>query len=127
MLANHFQLIGEQTIQIREMRFPDVSDVLTIEQDSFEKPWSKSKFDYLLNLLTRRHKSAGIVAEQDDQIIGFVMYEKRLGKIRILDYAVGRRGPVLRAWREFHRQHGQGIFASGWSDCRRCWVVFVEG
>ena len=43
-----------------------------------------------------------------------------------LDYAVGKRGPVLRAWREFHRSHGQDIFAGGWSDCRRCWVVFTK-
>ena len=44
----------------------------------------------------------------------------------VLHYAVGKRGAVLRAWREIHQQHGQEIFASGWSDCRRCWVVFTK-
>lgn len=78
----------ETTIQTRQMSLFDVSDVLTIEQDSFEKPWSKCDFDRLLNLLCRQHKSAGVVAEHDDQIIGFVMYEQRLGKLRMLNIAV---------------------------------------
>ena len=75
-------------IRVRQMSLHDVSDVLTIEQDSYEEPWSKRVFDRLLNLLCRQHKSTGIVAEHDEQIIGFVMYEQRLGKLRILNIAV---------------------------------------
>ena len=45
----------------------------------------------------------------------------------VLDYSAGKRGDVRRTWREFHQQHGRTIFASGWSDCRRCWVAFTTG
>ena len=45
----------------------------------------------------------------------------------VLDYFVGKRGAARRAWREIHQQHGRDIIASGWSDCRRCWVVFAKG
>ena len=43
-----------------------------------------------------------------------------------LHYAVGKRGAVRRAWRAFHDQHDQDIIASGWSDCRRCWMIFTK-
>ena len=45
----------------------------------------------------------------------------------MLYYAVSKRGPVRLAWREFHEQHGRDIFARGWSDCRRCWMIFTKG
>lgn len=44
-----------------------------------------------------------------------------------LHYAAGKRGVMRRAWREFHDQHDQDIIASGWSDCRRCWMIFTKG
>ena len=44
-----------------------------------------------------------------------------------LHYSVGKRGAVRRTWREFHDQHDRDIIASGWSDCRRCWMIFTKG
>ena len=43
-----------------------------------------------------------------------------------LHYCVGKRGPVRRAWREFHDQNTADVIASGWSDCRRCWMCFTK-
>lgn len=85
---------GEMTLRIREAKKADLPDVLTIEQDSFDAPWCERDFV--------RHcgqSSAGLlVAEFDQQVIGFLVYEQRLGKLRVLNVAVT----------EDYRRHGIG-------------------
>ena len=80
-MENDITLNGEMTLQVRQVKDADMPNILTIEQDSFGKPWSRSDFD-------RQENALGLVAENDGQIVGFVVYEIRLGKIRLLNIAV---------------------------------------
>jgi ribosomal-protein-alanine N-acetyltransferase len=62
----------------------DISDVVAVEQKSFEFPWSEDDFLYCL----RRRNSLGMVAEYNNTIVGFMIYEIPKDKIHLLNLAV---------------------------------------
>jgi ribosomal-protein-alanine N-acetyltransferase len=61
-------------------------EVLTIEEDSFEFPWSEEEF---LSCLRQRN-CIGMVAEHDGRVVGFMVYELTKTRIHVLNFAVAR-------------------------------------
>ena len=76
---------SETAIRIRKVKRGDKPDILTIEQDSFENPWCQSDLDCIFGL---QANCGCIVAEYDEQVIGFIVCKPQFGKVRILDIAV---------------------------------------
>jgi ribosomal-protein-alanine N-acetyltransferase len=71
-------------VQIRWLIRRDMADVLRIEQESFEFPWTEEDF---LGCLRQRN-CIGMVAEHDQQIVGFMVYELHKSRLSILNFAV---------------------------------------
>lgn len=71
-------------LQIRWLIRRDMQDVLEIERESFEFPWSEE--DFLCCL--RQRNCIGMVAEVDDQIVGFMIYELHKSRLHVLNFAV---------------------------------------
>lgn len=71
-------------IHIRWMIRRDMTDVLNIETESFEFPWTEEDFMRCL----RQRNCIGMVAEQDDEIVGFMIYELHKTRLHILNFAV---------------------------------------
>ena len=81
------------TVHIRWMIRRDMPAVLDIENQSFEFPWSEEEFIRCL----RQRNCIGMVAERDDQVVGFMIYELHKNRLHILNFAVApqaRRGNV---------------------------------
>lgn len=77
-------LLTSSQVQIRWMIRRDLSEVLTIENRSFEFAWSEKDF-----LQCLRHRNCiGMVAEQDGRIAGYMVYELDQMQIRLLSLAV---------------------------------------
>lgn len=62
----------------------DFPDVLAIEDESFDDPWTKEEM--VKTLRVRNH--IGMVAEINCKIVGFMIYELSRNKLDILDFAV---------------------------------------
>ncbi|QDT64958.1 ribosomal protein S18-alanine N-acetyltransferase [Calycomorphotria hydatis] len=71
-------------LQIRWLIRRDLRSVLDIEKDCFEFPWSEE--DFLTCL--RQRNCIGMVAEQNDEIVGFMIYDLQKSRLRILNFAV---------------------------------------
>ncbi|MEZ6119084.1 MAG: ribosomal protein S18-alanine N-acetyltransferase [Pirellulaceae bacterium] len=71
-------------VHIRWMIRRDMSEILDIETASFEFPWSEDDFVRCL----RQRNCIGMVAEVDDQIVGFMIYELHKTRLHILNFAV---------------------------------------
>ena len=78
---------GGVAVHIRWMIRRDMSDVLTIENESFEFSWSEQDFIRCL----RQRNCIGMVAEVDDQIVGFMIYELHKTRLHLLNFAVSGR------------------------------------
>lgn len=74
----------ELQAHIRWMIRRDMSDVLAIENASFEFPWCEDDF---LRALQQRN-CIGMVAEHEGRIIGFMVYELHKTQIHVLNFAV---------------------------------------
>src|SRR5437764_6900052 len=72
-------------VHIRWMIRRDMPEVLQIEQDSFEYPWTEEDFLRCL----RQRNCIGMVAEQGEKVVGFMIYELHKNKLHILNFAVG--------------------------------------
>jgi ribosomal-protein-alanine N-acetyltransferase len=72
------------TPHIRWMIRRDLLEALEIEQGSFECPWQESDFISVL----RQRNAIGMVAEHDDRIVGFMLYELHKNIIHVLNFAV---------------------------------------
>jgi ribosomal-protein-alanine N-acetyltransferase len=59
-------------------------EVLTTEQASFEYAWTEEDFLRCL----RQRNCIGMVAEADDHVVGFMIYELHKNKLHILNFAV---------------------------------------
>ena len=77
----------EVRIHIRWMIRRDMAEVIAIESDSFEFPWSEDDFVRCL----RQRNCIGMVAEMDDQVVGFMIYELHKNRLHILNFAVADR------------------------------------
>lgn len=71
-------------VQIRWLIRRDMPEVLRIERQSFEFPWTDE--DFLCCL--RQRNCIGMVAEYDHQIVGFMVYELHKARLHILNFAV---------------------------------------
>jgi len=71
-------------VHIRWMIRRDMPHVLGIEQESFEFPWSEEDFIRCL----RQRNCIGMVAEVEDRIVGFMVYELHKTRLHLLNFAV---------------------------------------
>ena len=62
----------------------DLPEVLEIECQSFEFPWPEEDFIRCL----RQRNVIGQVAEYDDQVVGFMLYELHKTRFYIMNFAV---------------------------------------
>ncbi|MEN6451546.1 MAG: ribosomal protein S18-alanine N-acetyltransferase [Thermoguttaceae bacterium] len=74
----------EVRVHIRWLIRRDMPEVLAIEGQSFEFPWSQDDFIRCL----RQRNCIGMVAEHEDQIVGFMIYELHKTRIHVLNFAV---------------------------------------
>ena len=80
-------------VHIRWMIRRDMPEVLQTEQESFEYSWTEEDFLRCL----RQRNCIGMVAEQGEKVVGFMIYELHKAKLHILNFAVHplcRRGGV---------------------------------
>ncbi len=87
---------SQSCIHIRWMIRRDMPSVLSIEEASFEFPWCEEEFIRCL----RQRNCIGMVAERDDQVVGFMIYELHKNRLHLLNFAVDplcRRKSVGRA------------------------------
>lgn len=73
-------------VHIRWMIRRDMPEVLEIEQDSFEFPWSEDDFIRCL----RQRNCIGMVADWEDRVAGFMIYELHKTRLHLLNFAVAR-------------------------------------
>jgi len=71
-------------VHIRWMIRRDMPEVLAIETRNFEFPWSEEDF---INCLRQRN-CIGMVAEHDERVVGFMIYELNKTRIHVLNFAV---------------------------------------
>lgn len=64
----------------------DHPEVIVIEKDLFEFPWTEE----LLIRCLRQRNCIGLIAEHDERIVGYTIYELHKTRIHILNFAVGR-------------------------------------
>lgn len=78
-------------LKVRWMIRRDMPEVLAIEQQSFEFAWSEDDFIRCL----RQRNCIGMVAELEERVVGFMIYELHKSRLHVLNFAVRR---------EFRRQ-----------------------
>lgn len=71
-------------VHIRWMIRRDMVEVLNIENQSFEFPWSEDDFIRCL----RQRNCIGMVAEHDEIVAGFMIYELHRNRLHILNFSV---------------------------------------
>jgi ribosomal-protein-alanine N-acetyltransferase len=74
-------------MHVRWMIRRDMAEVLETENESFEFPWSEDEFVRCL----RQRNCIGMVADQDDEVVGFMVYELHKTRLHILNFAVASR------------------------------------
>lgn len=73
-------------VHIRWMIRRDMAEVLEIEGQGFEFPWSEDDFLRCL----RQRNCIGMVAEHDDRVVGFMIYELHRTRLHLLNFAVAQ-------------------------------------
>lgn len=71
-------------VHIRWMIRRDMPEVLQTERASFEYSWTEEDFLKCL----RQRNCIGMVAEQCEQVVGFMIYELHKTKLHVLNFAV---------------------------------------
>ena len=71
-------------VHIRWMIRRDMPEVLQTEQESFDYSWTEEDFLRCL----RQRNCIGMVAEQGEKVVGFMIYELHKTKLHILNFAV---------------------------------------
>lgn len=71
-------------VHIRWMIRRDMPEVLAIETASFEFPWTEEDFVRCL----RQRNCIGMVAELDERVVGFMVYELNKSHLHVLNFAV---------------------------------------
>ena len=74
----------EINVHIRWMIRRDMPEVLGIENGSFEFSWSEDDFIRCL----RQRNCIGMVAEYDERVVGFMIYELHKDQLHVLNFAV---------------------------------------
>ncbi len=73
-------------VHIRWMIRRDMSEVLQIEENGFEFPWSEDDFMRCL----RQRNCIGMVAEHAERVIGFMIYELHKTRLHLLNFSVAQ-------------------------------------
>jgi len=76
----------EIRVHIRWMIRRDMPEILAIENQGFEFPWLEEDFLRCL----RQRNCIGMVAEHDDLVVGFMIYELHKTRIHVLNFAVAQ-------------------------------------
>ncbi len=71
-------------VHIRWMIRRDMPEVQEIESGCFEFPWSDADFIRCL----RQRNCIGMVAEYDERVLGFMIYELHKTRLHVLNFAV---------------------------------------
>ena len=71
-------------VHIRWMIRRDMPEVLRAEHESFDYSWTEEDFLRCL----RQRNCIGMVAEHDDRVLGFMIYELHKSKLHVLNFAV---------------------------------------
>ena len=71
-------------VHIRWMIRRDMPDVLRTETESFDFAWTEEDFLRCL----RQRNCIGMVAEHNDRVVGFMIYELHKTRLHILNFAV---------------------------------------
>ncbi|HJT33758.1 MAG TPA: ribosomal protein S18-alanine N-acetyltransferase [Pirellulales bacterium] len=71
-------------VHVRWMIRRDMPEVLAIENSCFEFPWSEDDFIRCL----RQRNCIGMVADIDDEVAGFMIYELQKTRLHVLNFAV---------------------------------------
>lgn len=71
-------------VHIRWMIRRDMPEVLQTEQESFDYSWTEEDFLRCL----RQRNCIGMVAEHQEKVVGFMIYELHKNKLHILNFAV---------------------------------------
>ncbi len=71
-------------VHIRWMIRRDMAEVLDIESEAFEFSWTEEDF---IRCLQQRN-CIGMVAERDEKVVGFMIYELHKTRLHILNFAV---------------------------------------
>jgi ribosomal-protein-alanine N-acetyltransferase len=75
-----------QQMHLRWMIRRDMAEVLAIEEESFEFPWSEADFIRCL----RQRSCIGMVAEASEAVVAFMLYELHRSRMHVLNFAVAR-------------------------------------
>ena len=76
----------EIRVHMRWMIRRDMAEVLQIEQENFEFAWEDEDFVRCL----RQRNCIGMVAEYDNRVAGFMIYELHRTRIHVINFAVAR-------------------------------------
>ncbi len=76
--------LKEVCVHIRWMIRRDMPEVLDIENRSFEFAWTEEDFIHCL----RQRNCIGMVAEHDERVVGFMIYELHKNRLHVLNFAV---------------------------------------
>ncbi len=73
-------------IHVRWMIRRDMREVLDVEKEAFEFPWSDEDFTRCL----RQRNCIGMVAESGESVVAFMIYELHRSRLHVLNFAVAR-------------------------------------
>jgi ribosomal-protein-alanine N-acetyltransferase len=73
-------------VHVRWMIRRDMPEVLAIEHEAFEFPWSDDDFTRCL----RQRNCIGMVAEVADSVVAFMIYELHRARLHMINFAVAR-------------------------------------
>lgn len=71
-------------VQIRWMIRRDMPEVLAIEQDCFQFPWSEEVFLVFL----KQRNCIGMIAEHKGRVVGYMVYELHRDLLQLVNFAV---------------------------------------
>jgi ribosomal-protein-alanine N-acetyltransferase len=74
---------GEK-VRIRWMVCRDLEEVLAIEKESFDDPWFEADFIRVL----RQRNCIGMVAQTENEVVGFMVYELFINRIHLMNFSV---------------------------------------
>jgi len=73
-------------VHVRWMIRRDMPEVLAIEHEAFEFPWSDEDFTRCL----RQRNCIGMVAEVADSVVAFMIYELHRSRLHMINFAIAR-------------------------------------
>ncbi len=84
MNASRLKTEQRLRVHIRWMIRRDMPEVLRTEQNSFDFSWTEEEFLRCL----RQRNCIGMVAEMNERVVGFMIYELHKSKLHIMNFAV---------------------------------------